>query len=310
MILVAGGTGTLGRQLVRRLSARGLPVRVLTRDPNRAARGCCPGVELVQGDVRDRAQVVRATHGVETVVSAVHGFAGGGGVSPAAVDRDGNANLIDAAAAGGASVVLMSVVGAAADSPMELFRMKHAAEEYVRLSLPPTSWTIVRATAFMETWLGLLEQAAGRTGRPLVFGRGENPINFVSVTDVAALLERLIVDPSTRGKLLEIGGPRDLTLNHFAALIQQTSGRTKQPQHVPDVMLRTMARLLRPVKPELARQARAALVMDTTDMTFDATPVRELYADLPMTTLTDVLAGWTPAPPARSGVLPLGQDAA
>ena len=58
--------------------------------------------------------VAAAVAGVEVVVSAVHGFVGPGGVSPATVDRDGNANLTDAAKAAGAGMVLMSIVGAAA----------------------------------------------------------------------------------------------------------------------------------------------------------------------------------------------------
>ena len=53
-------------------------------------------------------------------------------MSPATIDRDGNASLVDAAATAGAEVVLMSVVGAAADSPMELCRMKYAAEAHLR----------------------------------------------------------------------------------------------------------------------------------------------------------------------------------
>ena len=55
-------------------------------------------------------------------MSAVHGFAGPGQVTPRAVDRNGNVNLIDAAAELGIDVVLMSVVGASADHAMELFR--------------------------------------------------------------------------------------------------------------------------------------------------------------------------------------------
>ena len=83
--------------------------------------------------------------------------------------------------------------------------MKYAAEQHLRASGVP--WTIVRATAFLETWTALLEQTASCSGRPLVFGRGDNPINFVSVDDVAALVERVVVDPSTRGQVFEIGGP-------------------------------------------------------------------------------------------------------
>ena len=288
MILVAGGTGRLGTLLVARLVERGLHVRILTRDPTGARRLARDLVTVVRGDVRDRQTLGPATAGVDIVVSAVHGFAGPRPNSPATVDRDGNANLIDAAQAAGAELVLISTVGAAADSPMELFRMKHAAEQHAISRGIPT--TIVRATAFAELWIELLDQTAARSGRPLVFGRGENPINFVSAADVAALAERAVVDPATRGKILEIGGPDDLTFNDLAQAVQAAAGRAKPPRHVPEPMLRAMANTIGRVKPQIGRQARAALAMDREDLTFDAGPIHRLYPDLPCTTLTDVLA--------------------
>lgn len=176
-------------------------------------------------------RLAQGVEGADVVVPAVHGFAGPGGVSPATVDYQGNINLIDTAGAAGAQLVLMSVAGAAADSPMELFRMKHAAEEHLRAS--GVRWTIVRATAFFELWIGVLSQSAARSGRPLVFGRGDNPINFVSVTDVAALVEHVVTDPAARGRILQIGGPEHLTFNQLAAAIQAAAGRTSTPRHVP-----------------------------------------------------------------------------
>jgi uncharacterized protein YbjT (DUF2867 family) len=223
------------------------------------------------------------------VVSAIHGFAGPGGVSPASVDRDGNANLIAAAAESNAAVVLMSMVGAAADSSMELGRMKFAAEQRLRASGVP--WTIVRATPFLETWIGLLQSTASNSGRPLVFGRGDNPISFVCAGDVAALVDHVVITPSTRGKTLEIGGAERLTMNQLAAAVQDAAGRSSRPRHVPRTALRGMAVALQPFKPELARQARAALVMDTTDLVFDATTLHEEFPTLPSTTLADLLAG-------------------
>ncbi|MBJ7594528.1 MAG: NAD(P)H-binding protein, partial [Candidatus Dormibacteraeota bacterium] len=110
MILVAGGSGRLGTLVVRRLARDGHDVRVLTRDPARAQH-LSDVAEVVVGDVRDPSTLPGALHGVTTVVSAVHGFDGPGGVTPASVDRDGNARLIDAAAAAGADVVLVSIVG-------------------------------------------------------------------------------------------------------------------------------------------------------------------------------------------------------
>ena len=281
MILVAGGTGTLGTRLVPRLAGDGLAVRVLTRDPARARHLAGPGVEVARGDVRDAASVTRALRGAGTVISAIQGFAGPGGVSPASVDQDGNANLIHAAARGGAAFVLVSVVGASPGHPTGLFRAKHAAEESLRTSGIP--WTIVRATAFMETWATIMSQPLYASGKIPVFGRGDNPVNFVSAADVAALTALAVTDTGLRGQVLELGGPDNLTFNQFAAIVQETTGRRGAVRHIPRPALQAMARLAPAIKPALARQARAALAMDTLDMTFDPIPIRRAFPGLPET---------------------------
>ena len=266
MIVVAGATGRLGTCLVQRLAAGGLLVRALTRDGARAQHlsGCT--AEVVTCDVRDRASMRSALQGATAVVSAVHGFAGPGRVSPRTVDREGNANLVDAAREVGADVVLMSVVGASSRHAIELFRAKHAAEEHLRAS--GVRWTIVRATAFVELWAEIMS-------KPIVFGRGENPINFVSVQDVAAVVERAVIDTSLRGRVIEIGGPQNMTFNQLALLLQDVRGRPAKVRRIPRAALRATA--------PFARQARAAIAMDTIDMTFDATAARQTFADLPMT---------------------------
>jgi uncharacterized protein YbjT (DUF2867 family) len=286
-VLVAGGTGRLGTLVVTALAARGVHVRVLTRDPDRAAHLADQHVEVVRGDVRNPASVGRAAAGVEVVVSAVHGFVGPRGISPASVDRDGNLHLIDAARMVGAEVVLMSVVRAAADSPMELFRMKHAAETALGASGMPA--TIVRATAFLELWIDLLTKTAGRGNRPLVFGRGRNPINFVSVRDVAALADRVIADPATRGHTFEIGGPDNLTIDQLAGMLAAQRGQPGTPRHVPRAVLRALAATVGQLRPELGRQARAALAMDHDDMSFDNDATRARFPDLPCTSAAELL---------------------
>jgi len=288
VILVAGGGGRLGTHVVRGLASLGLPVRVLTRDPARCGHLRSDGVEVVTGDVRDRASLAQAIQGVHTVISAVQGFAGPGDVSPRSVDRDGNFNLVEAAAGAGAAVVLMSVVGASADHPMELFRMKYAAEQQLRTSGVP--WTIVRATAFVELWIELLRQTATRSGRPLVFGRGDNPVNFVSVTDVAVVVERAATDSSTRGSILEVGGPENVTFNQLAALVQDPARAARGPRHIPRPMLRAMSVALAPLKPALARQVRSALILDSDDFAFDATMIHQRFPDLVPTAVANVLA--------------------
>jgi uncharacterized protein YbjT (DUF2867 family) len=286
VIVVAGGTGTLGTRLVPRLAGQGLAVRVLTRDPARAEHLASAGVEVARGDVRDPASIAGALRGADTVISAVHGFAGPGGVSPASVDRAGNAHLIAAAARTGATFVLVSVVGASPGHPMELFRAKRAAEETLRTS--GITWTIVRATAFMETWGTIMSPPLQASGKILVFGRGDNPVNFVSAADVAALISHAVTAPSPRSQILEIGGPDNLTFNQVAAIVQETAGRGAV-RHIPRPALHAMAMATARLKPALARQARAALAMDTIDMTFDSSPTRRAFPELPNTDMPSAL---------------------
>ena len=206
---------------------------------------------------------------VRVVVSAIHGFAGPGGVDPQSVDRDGNANLVAAAAAANAALVLVSVAGSSAQHPMELFRMKWAAEQHLRSSGIP--WTIIRATAFLELYLDLMRRTAGRSGRPLIFGRGQNPINFVPVSDVAQAVIEATLDSSQRGRTITIAGPGNSTLTELAAMTQHELGTAdRPPRHVPRAALHVLAATRIVTSSTLARQAHAALIMDTTDMTAPA----------------------------------------
>lgn len=283
-IAIAGGSGRLGTLLVERLRAKGEPVRVLTRDRARTAH--LGDVEIAVGDVREPATLDAFVAGAKVVVSAVHGFVGVGGVTPASVDRDGNANLIDAASRAGAAIVLVSVYGASPDHPMELMRMKYAAEQ--RLAASGVPHTIVRATAFMETWVDVMKQTATAKHGPLVFGRGENPINFVSVRDVAALLERVVLDPSTRGQTLVIGGPDELSLGEVAARVAASHG-LKSPKQIPPIGLRIASLTVGIVKPAFGRQCRAALAMDRMNGRLVGASARGQFADLPLTRFAEVL---------------------
>lgn len=132
----------MGQLVVTDLLVRGEQVRVLTRDTARTRAVFGDVVEAVRGDVRSRDGLDEAVAGASVVISAVHGFLGGRGAGPVVVDGRGNANLVDAAAAAGVGVVLVSVLGASPDSPVDLFRAKHAAEQHLRDSGTP--WTIVR----------------------------------------------------------------------------------------------------------------------------------------------------------------------
>jgi uncharacterized protein YbjT (DUF2867 family) len=287
VILVAGGTGTLGKRLVRLLLESGESVRVLTRDRERA-RALPDGAEIVAGDVRDAADVAAAVRDCKTVISAIHGFAGPGNPSPEAIDRDGNRALIRAAKTAGVEhFVLLSVRDASPDHPMSLHRAKYAAEQELRGS--GLAFTIVRATAFLETWVTVIGSELGDKGHALVFGPGRNPINFVSVRDVAALVALCARERSPSNEVVEIGGPENLDFVTVAERLIRATGKQGRIKHVPLSVLRALSVLARPFSPVFARQAKAAVVMNTTNMAFDE-KLRDRFPVVPTTTLDDVLA--------------------
>ncbi len=288
MILVAGGTGMLGTQVVRLLTTRGLRVRILSRDPARARDMAGDAVEITAGDVRDPNAVQRAVTGAQTVVSAVHGFAGPGATSPAEVDYRGNINLIEAArAAGTEHFVLVSIQRASADHPIELFRMKYGAEQVLRAS--GLSWTILRPSAFMELWAKLVAAPLLSTGKTVIFGRGRNPNNFVSVYDVARFVELAVIDPAMRGMSLDIGGPENLSFEDIVDVVERETGKHGAVRHIPLPMMRLASLAMKPFNRTLARQIAAGVVMDTADMTFDSSPLTRSYPSIPLTTFAEVV---------------------
>lgn len=284
MILVAGGTGTLGTRVVRALS--GVPVRVLTRSSDRASH---LSAEIVVGDVREPATLPPALHGVTTVISAVQGFAGTDPGGATAVDLRGNSNLLRAAVTAGAQrFILISAVGAAPDSVLDLRRVKHQAEQAALRSGLET--LVIRPTVYLETWLGILSSMIETKRAVTLFGRGANPINFVSADDVAALVDHATRAPELAGATLEIGGPDNVTLQELACTLLARHGLPEKINHVPLPVLRAVATLARPFKPSVAALARFGITMDVTDMTLAEDTARARVPGLPLTSVADVVA--------------------
>lgn len=288
MILVAGGTGRLGTQVVRLLTARGLKVRVPTRNPEAARYLASDLAEIVPGDVEKPETLRLAVQGVETVVSAVHGFTGVSKHSPRTVDWLGNRNLIQAAQASGVKhFILISMHGATRHHPMELFRMKCLAEEELQSS--GLEWTIIRPTAYMETWSFVIGEPLLTTGKMRIFGRGKNPMNFVSVDDVARFIELAVTDPAMCGTIVEVGGPENLTLEQFVQTFEKAIGKRGMVSHIPLALMRLMFVLMRLINPTIARQIQAGIAMDTFDFTMDPAETYRHYPSITPTRLAEIV---------------------
>lgn len=123
------------------------------------------------------------------------------------------------------------------------------------------------------------------------------------------MVDLAIHDPSLRGQLLEVAGPENLTLTQLANRLIAASGKPGRTRRVPLPLLRTMAVLARPLSPVFARQAQAAVVMNTTDMTVDVSAIRDRFPTIPASTLDEVISRQPPLKvpgaggdtPSRSG---------
>ncbi|HLJ81452.1 MAG TPA: SDR family oxidoreductase [Ktedonobacterales bacterium] len=287
MILIVGASGRLGGIVARRLLAEGEPVRAMSRTPAKLANLRERGADIVTGDLRDARSLARACQGVDTVLAAAHAFDSKGGNVPLAVDDAGNRALIAAARdAGVHHFVLTSILGARADHPVDLFRCKYRAEQALRAS--GMSHTILRPTAFMEVWAAIIGEPILRRGRAMIFGRGANPINFVSVADVARFAEIALADPRARERVIEIGGPENLSLMQVVALFERVMGKAVGKQHIPLPVMRIMGALTRPITPAFSRQIATGILMDTENMTFDPGPTLKLFP-MELTRLEDVV---------------------
>ncbi|OEJ93466.1 SDR family oxidoreductase [Streptomyces thermolilacinus] len=211
-VLVTGGTGHLGRDLVRLLKP-GHRVRVLAR-----SRGDDPDVEWVRGDLATGAGVAKAVAGVRTVVHAAtwspaarRGYPLPADLvrTPGDVDVFGTRRLLDEAARAGAGhLVYVSIVGVDR-SRLPYLRVKREAERLVRAGGVP--WSVLRATQFH--WLA--DRMLGRAARmPVLPVPADLETQPVDTADFAAYVaERVEAGPG--GQCEDFGGPEVLSLEEL-----------------------------------------------------------------------------------------------
>lgn len=277
MMLIVGATGVLGSATTKRLLAKGYAVRAMTRTPVKATELEELGAEIVQGDLRDAGSLRRACEGVDQVLATAHSLLGRGKVASKYVDEAGHKQLIDAAKAAGVKhFVYTSASGVSPNHPTDFARIKYGVEQYLQGS--GLSYTILRPTAFME-WHAhnFIGQPILERGQVTLFGRGENPRNFVAGDDVARFAVIALTDPRAAGQIIEIGGPENWTNMEVVALYEKLAGRQAKVRHVPLGALRVMSRLLRPFHPGLSQVMRFSIWTDTDDMTFDPSETLKQY---------------------------------
>jgi NADH dehydrogenase len=247
MILVTGGTGFVGMNLVRALSEKHR-VRCLARDRGRAERRIGALSETVRGDVTDAAAVMSAvTPDVDTVIHLVGILAEPPGRTFHDIHTQGTINVVRACQARGVGRYLhMSALGTRANARSRYHRTKWEAEEFVRAS--GLDYTIFRPSVIFgadDKFTNLFAGSIRRLPAVAIPGDGQNRFQPVFVGDVVrAFVRSLDPDHACSGLTLELGGPEAYTFDQVMDRIAGALGRRRiRKIHIPMALMRAGATL-------------------------------------------------------------------
>jgi NADH dehydrogenase len=210
MILVTGGNGFVGREIVSALLERGYEVRVLTRKAGSYRFGPFPaGVEVIEGDIQDEGILQSSMDGVNGVIHLVGIIAETKAGSFEDVHVGITQKVVAAAeAAGVARYLQMSATGTRPNAPSRYHQTKFQAEEVVRKSR--LAWTILRPSlifgpkdAFLNLFVSLMRLPTRIF--PLI-GDGTTILRPIAVEEVARCFVSALANPETIGQTYELVG--------------------------------------------------------------------------------------------------------
>ncbi len=249
LVTIFGGSGFLGRHVVRALARRGYRVRVACRRPDLAFHlqplGGVGQVMAVQANLRNRASVDRAVAGADHVVNLVGIPYETGRQRFPAIQGFGARAVAEAARAAGATLVHVSAIGADADSPSSYARSKAEGERAVRETVPGA--IILRPSILFGPGDGFFEKFAGlSTITPVLplIGGGHTRFQPAYVGDVAEAVARAVEGRATAGATYELGGPEVMSFRQCMETMLAVIHRRKLLVPVPFFLARWKAAFL------------------------------------------------------------------
>ncbi len=233
LVTIFGGSGFVGRHLVRAMLKRGWRVRVAVRRPDLAGHlqplGVVGQVHAIQANLRYPDSVARAVAGSDAVVNLVGILQPQGRQTFDAVQAEGARVVAEAAAAAGiANVVHMSAIGADAGSDSVYARTKAAGEAATLAAVPGA--VVTRASIVFGPEDGFFNRFASLARflpvLPLVGGGGTR-FQPVFVGDVAEAIARALEGKAQAGAVYELGGPSVRTFRELLEFVCETTGRKR-----------------------------------------------------------------------------------
>ena len=249
LVTVFGGSGFVGRNVVRALCKRDYRIRVAVRRPELAGHlqplGKVGQIHAVQANLRYPASVEAAMRDSRVAINLVGILTEGGAQSFDAVQGEGAGAVAKAASAAGARMVHISAIGADANSPSRYARSKAVGETAV-LSATPAA-TIMRPSIVF----GPEDQFTNRfaslaTISPMLplIGGGATKLQPVYVGDVATAVADAVDGKTRAGATYELGGPEVLTMREIMEVILATIDRRRMLVSLPFGLAKLQARLL------------------------------------------------------------------
>lgn len=232
---VFGGTGYLGRSVVRKLVETGARVRIAVRRPRAELfQGAGHAIEHVRADITDQASVAVAVRGAAGVINAVSLYVESGAATFSAVHVDGARNVAEKSAAVGARLVHVSGIGSDPDSVSRYVAARAQGEEVVSTAAPGA--VIIRPSVLFgcdDVFLDSLCRLVRFLPVIPLFGSGRTRLQPVNVADVAGAAARLVMAEPGRCKIYELGGPRIYTYRELLQTIASHIGRRRLFVSVP-----------------------------------------------------------------------------
>ena len=238
MLLLTGVTGKTGGAsaqalLKMALLKKGVPLRAIVRNPEKAAALKDAGVDLVIGDVTDRVVLEKAMTGVEKALM----------IMPNGEKQlDLEKQFIDVAKRSGVKhLIKMSSIEAVADAKSPIPKIHYASEQYLQKS--GLAWTMIKPNFFMQNFLGSAGSIKEKGQFFLPMGEGKTVM--VDTRDIGGVVAVVMTSPGHEGKAYEVTGPEVLSFADAAVRFSTALGRKIEYVHVPMPAYRvTLSRFL------------------------------------------------------------------
>lgn len=291
-VLVVGGTGYLGRQVVDAVLRRGRQVHALVRPGSDATRlQTAEGVEVVRGDMMDAESLRRAMDGVDALITSAAGYTRHSKGDSAEIDVAGNRNLAEAAAATGVRrFVLTSILTCDQTPDVSHFWHKKLAED--RLEELGVPFVALRPGAFLDQ----VTQMNGdpfEKGRITWFGSPRIPMSFVLTSDLAGYLAAAVEADIASGERIDIGWDRPVSMFEIAAIAGHLADRPIKVRSIPAGLIHAAGRVVGPFVPIVRDMANMGDWFQTGRYVADTARQAEVFGRVP--TAEDAVARFASA---------------